>query len=382
MAAGVRMYAERNVTGKDSRMEVNMNVSAPAGILPEEKADAGKKKRRRRKILRRIVILVLILVLLGGGGWLVFRKLKSDYTVTYQPYTVTRGTISNALSFSGNLQAVNSRTYEADTRVTVRNLYVKAGDTVRSGDRLMKLSNGQTLTADFDGTVNQLPVKEGDEVTGGTTLLQLVDFRHMRVSVRVDEYDISDVHAGDECRITATATEDVFESVIDNINYVSSSTGNVAYYTATAYVDVTGGVYPGMQVTLTVPQEEATDVVILKADALSFDRTNQAYVNVLNEKGGLERVNVQTGVSNGNYVEIRSGLESGDTVYVEAAVRDESGSILQQLFGGRNFLGGSQSGGGSQRSSGGGGSGFSGSGSGGSSRTNPGSRSNSGGGQP
>jgi multidrug efflux pump subunit AcrA (membrane-fusion protein) len=107
--------------------------------------------------------------------------------------------------------------------------------------------------------VNQVSVKAGDEVNPGDTLVQIADFAHMQVSFRVDEYDIGDVTVGENCRVTATASEKTFESTVDTINYISSSTGNVAYYTATANILADGGVYPGMQVTVTVPQEEAAD---------------------------------------------------------------------------------------------------------------------------
>ena len=93
-----------------------------------------------------------------------------------------------------------------------------------------------------------------------------------------------------------------------------------------------------MQVTVTIPQEEAKDVVILKVDALSFDNTNQAFVYMKNDAGELEQVNVTTGVSNGNYIEITSGLSDGDEVYVEAKAEETtSGGLLSGLFGGQQF---------------------------------------------
>ena len=73
-------------------------------------------------------------------------------------------------------------------------------------------------------------------------------------------------------------------------------------------------------------------------DALSFDNTNQAFVWMKNDAGELEQVNVTTGVSNGNYIEITSGLSDGDQVYAEAKVEEtSSGGLLSGLFGGQQF---------------------------------------------
>ena len=217
---------------------------------------------------------------------------------------------------------------------TVRRLYVAEGQSVKQNDKLLMLANGKTFTADFDGRVNVINFAEGDSVVNGDELIQIADFDQMKVSVRVDEYDISDVSVGQSCRITTTATEHEYESTIAAINYISSSTGNVAYYTATAYVDVSSGVYPGMQVTVTVPQQEAANVVVLREDALSFSDDNRAFVYTQNADGSMAETYVTTGVSNGNYVEIKAGLNAGDRVYTEVQTETQNSvaSLLTSLF--------------------------------------------------
>ena len=298
------------------------------------------KNRRRRRIVRKIITLAIVLALLAGIGWYGYGMLKQEYTVTYDGYTAAIGSISNSLSFSGNLQLIDSASYASSASTTVRKVYVEAGQDVSEGDSLLRLSNGDTVKAEFDGRVNSLSVKEGDEVANGDMLVQVADFTPLKVSFRVDEYDISDVSVGQACTVTATATEKTFQSEIASIDYISSAGGSVAYYTAVAYVDVDEGVYPGMQTTVTIPQEEAENVVILKMDALSFDETNSAYVYMYNDAGELEEVPVEVGVSNGNYVEIKSGLSEGDEVYVEAKVEAAASGLsglLSGLFGGQQM---------------------------------------------
>ena len=299
----------------------------------------GKKNgRKRKRIIRRVLVTLIVLVILGSAGVYTWAKLRDQYTVTYDEYTAVTGTISNSLSFTGSLALRNSQTCTAGSAATVRNVYVAAGDRVAKGDRLLRLSNGSIYTADFAGTVNVMDVAAGDEVAGGATLAQIADFEHMQVSFRVDEYDIGEVSVGDPCKVTATATEKTFDSTVEAINYISSSTGNVAYYTATAYVETGEGVYPGMQVTVTVPQEEAVDVVVLKADALSFTLENQAFVYKMKEDETLEEVKVEIGVSNGNYVEIRSGLDSGEKVYAVSKTKEDSlTGLLTGMFGQNQF---------------------------------------------
>lgn len=290
-------------------------------------------KRKKRKWIKRVAWLV-ILALLGCGVWFIgLPMLQQSVTTTYDTYTATTGSISNDLSFSGSFALKNAETLTASSPATVRNVYVAAGDKVTAGDRIARLSDGETIKASIDGTVNTLDVAAGDEVQAGAQIAQIADFSTLSVSIRVDEYDIGEVYVGQPCTVTATAQEQSFEAEIAAINYVSQSTGNVAYYTATADVAVSEGIYPGMQATITIPKDSVENVVILKMDALSFDFTNQAYVWMKDENDALTQVNVEVGMDNGSYVEITSGLKDGDTVYVEAKEEETATGILS-LFGG------------------------------------------------
>lgn len=329
-----------------------MGIVTPA--IPDETQETNQrqksKRRKRRGIFKKMIWIVVIVLIIVGVLLYVRKALQAEYTVTYQSYNATTGTISNSLSFSGTLAAVNSQTCTSGNNGTVKQIYVSPGDKVQIGDKLVRLSTGQIVKAEIDGEINEVKVSEGDEVSAGTTLCDVVDFTHLKTSIRVDEYDINNVHIGDPIKITTVATEQSFESTIASINHTSSSAGAVAYYTTTAYVDVGDDVYPGMQVTVTLPQEEAENVVILKEDAISFDDENRAFVYTAGESGEMERNYITTGVSNGSYVEITSGLQAGDTVYAEATFTAENttGGILSGLFGGTQIMGGAPNMGGMQ----------------------------------
>ena len=295
-----------------------------------------KKKKPWKRRLKKLIVLLVVLGLAAGAVRLfVWPGLQASATTTYGSYTATTGTISNAMSFSGNVNVQNSETFTAASAGTVREIYVSEEQEVKAGDRLMRLTGGQTLEASFDGRVNSISVEEGDEVAAGATLIQVVDFNDLTISMRVDEYDISSVYVGQPCTVNITALDLSFDSELSHIDRISSSAGGTAYYTVTAAVTVTDDVLPGMQATVTIPEEEAVDAVILNKEALSFDETNSAYVLMESESGEMERVYVETGVDNDNYVEITSGLEDGDTVYVlEQTQTSSGGGLLSSLFGG------------------------------------------------
>jgi multidrug efflux pump subunit AcrA (membrane-fusion protein) len=310
-------------------------VNNEAVKAKEAKPEKKKKKGRKRRIIRKIIWTIIILAILGVIGWSVYSKLRADYKITYDPYTATTGSISNSLSFSGSMQLIDSETYTAPADAKVREIYVTAGQKVTDGTKLMRLSTGDTIEAEFDGTVSAINVSKGDEVKAEDSLITVADFDHMRVSVRVGESNIGSVSVGQACKVTVSSAGASFDSTIGNINYVDYTGNNVAYYTTTVDVDTseTENIWPGMQATVTITLDEAQDVTVLKVEALSTARDNTAYVYKENSSGEMEEVKVTVGVSNGNYVEIKDGVTSGETVY-KVAEKEEEATGLAALFSG------------------------------------------------
>ena len=293
-----------------------------------------KRRKRFRRVKRLLLWLMLLAVVLLAVRFILLPRLEADATITYNSYSARIGTISNAMSFSGSISVQNNETITSDSAATVRQIYVAEGDRVTRGQRLIRLSTGDTLKASFDGEVNKISVQVGDEVSSNANLIQIVDFENMQVSMRVDEYSISDLQVGQNCRITVTALDQTFESKISHINRISSGGGNTAYYTVTAELKVTSDVLPGMAATVTIPQEEAIDTIVLNKSALSFARDNSAYVLMYDDQQILQQVPVTIGLDNDNYVEITSGLKVGDVVYAAVDTKAQSGGLLESLFSG------------------------------------------------
>ena len=297
-----------------------------------DKEKLVKKKRRARRV-RKLIGWLVVLVLLGGAFYLfVWPDITAGATTTYQQYTASRGSISNSMSFSGTVSVVNNETLTSSAAATVRRIYVAEGDTVTAGERLIRLSDGTLIKASFDGEVNTLSVAEGDEVGANSSLIQIVDFDNLQVSMRVDEYSVSNVSVGQACEITVTALSQTVESSITHINRIASGGNATAYYTVTAEFAATDKVLPGMAVTVTIPEEEASDVIILNKDALSFSNGNSAFVLLKDEAGEMQQTSVTLGVSNDKFVEITQGLAEGDTVYVVVENTADSSSGLASLF--------------------------------------------------
>lgn len=311
----------------------------------------SEQKVKKKRCWRKPLLILVLLALVGAALWFfVLPGLMASATTTYDSYTASIGSISNAMSFSGSISVTNYESLSPSADGTVRQIYVEEEQAVTEGQRLVRLSTGETLKANFDGQVNAINVSAGDSVTANTELIQIVDFDNMSVSIRVDEYAIADIYVGQACRVTVTALGVTFDSVITHINRIPSNSGSTAYYTVTAEFTVTENVLPGMQVTVVIPEEEADNAVILSKKALSFGQDNSAYVLMRNAGGDMEQVAVEIGVDNDNYVQITSGLSDGDTVYAVAETSASSTGGLAGLF--SSLGGGTAPAGGTQPSGG------------------------------
>ena len=83
-----------------------------------------KKKPWKRRLKKLIVLLVVLGLAVGAVRLFVWPSLQASATTTYGSYTATTGTISNAMSFSGNVNVQNSETFTASSAGTVREIYV------------------------------------------------------------------------------------------------------------------------------------------------------------------------------------------------------------------------------------------------------------------
>ncbi|WP_312425743.1 efflux RND transporter periplasmic adaptor subunit [Lacrimispora sp.] len=233
-----------------------------------------------------------------------------------------------------------------------------------------------TITAPISGKVITKTVKAGDKITksssGSTTLAVIYDMSGYTFKMSVDELDVKSVKVGQEVNITADAVPGkTFSGTVTNVSLESSSSNGVTNYPVTITLnDGMDELLPGMNVDGVIILDKAADVLAVPADALM--RGNQVYVkddSVKEPQGnipaGFRAAEVTTGLINDDYVEITSGLEENQEVYVaQSTVGTSMNVVLPGGMGGINVgPGGSGSGSGVRYRSEGGGSG-SGSGSG------------------
>jgi len=270
---------------------------------------------------------LLMLVVVG------FFILRPRAQIRYIEATAFTGDISTTYSFTGNIIAPRRQVILAPANATVKDVYVSANEDVKSGDRLIRLSNGAVIKADLAGEVVRLNARKDDVVPAGMELMAIVDVNELEVEISVDEYDVEAVAIGKGVAITVNALGVECGGTVKSLDKDADTSGGLSTYTAAIAVDAPEGVLPGMQVEVKMLNKSAAGVTLLKVDALQFSEDNLAYVLVRGADGNHAPRFVETGINDGANVEIRAGLDSGETVYYAPGETDMM-SMMMQMRGG------------------------------------------------
>ena len=175
---------------------------------------------------------------------------------------------------------------------------------------LLTIQRDGAVLAATDGSVYSV-----DYTADSTSVITLSKDEKMSVTISVDESDILSLELGQTVTVSVSSvSEDSFEGTLTEINRTSSSSGT---YSAVIEIAKEEGMLSGMTASVSVKIEGVDDAILIPIEAL-HKTSDGAYVYTtydeeLQEYGG--KVDVVTGLENSTYVEIKSGLSVGDTVY-------------------------------------------------------------------
>ena len=138
----------------------------------------------------------------------------------------------------------------------------------------------------------------------------------MRLTIMVDERDILSLSLGQRAEVNLDAVpSERFQGEITRINTAGNTSGGGARYVVEVTLPRTEQMLPGMSASAVITTAEAADILLIPAEALQ-EQGLRVFVYT-GQSGGrpTDPVDVQTGLSDGMYVEITQGLVPGDVVY-------------------------------------------------------------------
>lgn len=245
---------------------------------------------------------------LGGGSLYVHSPLKvTGYAGTVSGVYVTE---NQSVSASGTLFALT----DTSTSAGYDSLLQSRGDMEEELLELLKIQQYGGLTAPFSGTVYS--VTELEELESGETdeVLTIAPDVSVSVTISVDEDDILSLALDQTAEVTVSSLgEDVLMGTVTEIDKTASD----GSYTAVVTLDKVEGMLPGMTAGVDIRIEGVDDALLIPVEALHQTSSGYYVYTEYDEDSGEYggRTDVVPGLSNSSYVEIKSGLAEGDTVY-------------------------------------------------------------------
>ncbi|HVB76012.1 MAG TPA: efflux RND transporter periplasmic adaptor subunit [Ktedonobacteraceae bacterium] len=249
------------------------------------------------------------------------------------------------------------------------------------------------VVAAINGIVGQ--TASGNSSSSSSSFMVLLDTSGFTITATVNEADIANVQVNQPARFTLTSyPSQTFRAAVTSISIVGSTTSGVVTYPVTLTVNMNSignaHLYPGMTATVSITTAQRTGVLLVSNSAFTFpttavqagvisrgsliqglrgtgtstginstQSTGSRHVVLVLHNGKLTPVLIMTGLTDGTYSEVLSGLNQGDQVVVSATggtfatitttSTNSSGSSLFRTGGGSG-LGGSGLGGGGTRS--------------------------------
>lgn len=152
----------------------------------------------------------------------------------------------------------------------------------------------------------------------GDVLLTVTPLDTMTVTIAVDEKDIASVKTGMTALLTMNALPDeTFEGQVTRVAQTGSGNGGSSKFDVEITLSRESDMLPGMSTTAQLTLYEKMDVLTLPVAALRDEGGKTLVYTGKDKKTGepANPVEVTTGLSDGENVEILSGIDSGTTVY-------------------------------------------------------------------
>ena len=205
--------------------------------------------------------------------------------------------------------ANKSFTLKPGVTTTVGRLFVKEGDAVKAGQKLLELDE-MPFYAPFAGTVTALPYKHGETVFAQSVVASVVDLRDSYLVVSLEQRAMTPVRLGQTARLSfESLRERAFDGVVEAIY---SNEGS--FLVRIGAEGLPPQILPGMTADVAIGVRRKEGALVVPAAAIEEGR-----LRVSRAGGRMRSVPVKIGMVDETSAEIVEGdLREGDRVALPA----------------------------------------------------------------
>jgi RND family efflux transporter MFP subunit len=192
--------------------------------------------------------------------------------------------------------------------------------------QLMKQLKSTSVLAPFSGVITKKLVDLGSVVGGGLPLFEITDVSKLKLTVNVPERDILKFKLNQTVQVAADIYSDrKFEGKVSNISVQADKSHNFK-----VQITVENGkqeLMAGMYGSISLSNNMSTTALAIPRSALIGSTKNpQVY---LNKNGKAILTSFSAGTSDGDFIEVISGIEKSDRIIVKGQVNLQNNSNVK-----------------------------------------------------
>lgn len=308
--------------------------------------------------MKKILIAVVTLVLIGGG-WYFYKKKTAQADVKYASTEVISKDISEFVDTTGAVAPLNRVEIQPSAGGRIEQILVDEGDKIKMGQVLALMSSSDRVAildaaraqgdeqykswqdaykpikvmAPLDGTIILKNVVEGQTVGQSTVLFAMSD--KLILNANVDESDVGKIKEGETASIILDSYPDqpitgkVFQILDEGTNQ-----SNVITYAVKIRPDHVPAFFKSqMTANIKIEVAKRRAALLIPTVAVTIDPAGKTSVITEMKDNKPVYTKIETGLDEGNMVEVTRGLEEGDTVMFPS-----KGYKAQTATGGTNPL--------------------------------------------
>lgn len=190
------------------------------------------------------------------------------------------------------------------------------------------------VKAPFSGTIDDVISEQGSVVSPGQSqLMRIVNLNNMYIETNVPENYISSITKNKKVEVSFPVLgKTVYAKVRQAGDYINPA--NRTFKVEIAIPNKDKSIKPNLTAKLKINDYTNEKALLIPQSIISEDANGQQYIYVIKDKkennqGVAERAIIKTGKTQGDVIEVLSGIVHGDEIIQEGARRVEDGQTVQ-----------------------------------------------------
>ncbi|NAS31813.1 efflux RND transporter periplasmic adaptor subunit [Flavobacteriaceae bacterium R38] len=203
-------------------------------------------------------------------------------------------------------------------------------------DQIKKQLSKTSVTAPFSGVIDDVITEQGSVVSPGQSqLFRLVNLSEMYIETDVPERYITDVTPGKDVQVEFPVLgESVNAKIRQAGNFINPA--NRTFKVEVAVPNKDNFIKPNLTAKLKINDYTNEKAILIPQSIISENAEGQQYVYTVTDKSEnkakAKRVIIVTGKTQGDYIEVLSGLENGNEIIDEGARSVKDGQEIKILI--------------------------------------------------